>query len=271
MNPWDRFRRLWPVYLIEAGGLMVFMISACVFATLLEHPGSWVHKQIDAPTVRRALMGLAMGITAVLIIYSPWGKRSGAHLNPAVTLTFYRLGKVETVDMVFYILFQFIGGATGVFVSYVVLSRALAHPAVSFVVTRPGAPGVAVAFIAESLISAGLMLTVLVTSNNDRLKSYTGVVAGVLVATYICLEAPLSGMSMNPARTFGSSVVANDWTAEWLYFIAPLLGMLGAAFAYTQVSRRVHCAKLQHDELKGPLCHFRNCGQDIKPAAERSP
>ena len=59
-------------------------------------------------------MGVAMGSTAVALIFSPLGKRSGAHFNPSVTLTFFRLGKIKAWDAVFYVLFQFAGGIAGV-------------------------------------------------------------------------------------------------------------------------------------------------------------
>jgi len=81
-------------YAIEATCLAVFMVSACLFASLLEYPGSPIHQVLPNPTVRRVLMGFAMGLTAVCLIYSPFGKRSGAHMNPSTTLTFLRLGKV---------------------------------------------------------------------------------------------------------------------------------------------------------------------------------
>jgi aquaporin Z len=95
-------RKHWPEYLIEACGLGVFIISACLFATLLEHPAAPVHRLVAEPVLRRALMGAAMGLTAITIIYSPWGQRSGAHLNAAVTFTFFRLGKIAPSDAAFY-------------------------------------------------------------------------------------------------------------------------------------------------------------------------
>ncbi|MFQ5683048.1 MAG: hypothetical protein ACE5HC_07220 [Candidatus Binatia bacterium] len=76
---------------MEAAGLGIFMVSACTFGTILEYPASPIHQAIADPFLRRILMGLAMGLTAVGIIYSPWGKQSGAHINPAITLTFFRL------------------------------------------------------------------------------------------------------------------------------------------------------------------------------------
>jgi len=91
----DAIRGHWPEYLTEAAGLGLFMLSACVFTTLLEYPGSPAHQAIADPFLRRVLIGIAMGLTAVGLIYSPWGQRSGAHLNPSVTLAFWRLGKVQ--------------------------------------------------------------------------------------------------------------------------------------------------------------------------------
>ena len=96
-------RRHWPEYLIEAVGLGLFMIAAGLVTTALEHPASPLHRALPDPVARRTLIGLAMGLTAVGLIYSPWGRQSGAHLNPAVTLTFFRLSKVATVDAAFYV------------------------------------------------------------------------------------------------------------------------------------------------------------------------
>jgi aquaporin Z len=183
-----------------------------------------------------------MGLTAVLLIYSPWGQRSGAHMNPAVTLTFLRLGKIARWDAVFFIAAQFIGGTLGVLLIAVSFGAAFVEPPVSYVVTVPGPSGIAVAFFAELVISAVLMLAILVVSNTPHLARYTGIIAGCLVATYISIEAPLSGMSMNPARSFASALPAQQWNAFWIYLTAPVVGMLAAA----QLHRRAHCAKLLH-------------------------
>jgi len=250
--------RHWPEYLMEGALLGLFMISACVVTTLLEYPGSPAHRALPSPLLRRALIGMAMGATAVALIYSPWGKRSGAHFNPAVTLTFYRLGKIETWDAIFYINAQFVGGAAGVFATLGVLGGFVRDPSVNYVVTVPGHAGATVAFLAELAISFGLMLTVLTVMNTDEAARFTGWIAGILVALYITVEGPFSGMSMNPARTFGSAFPANLWTAWWIYFTAPPIGMLLAAELYQRFSpRRVVCAKLHHQNNK--RCIFR-CG-----------
>jgi aquaporin Z len=248
----------WPEYLLEALGLGLFMFSACMFTTLLEHPASPAYRAIAHPDLRRLVIGLVMGLTAVTLIYSPIGKRSGAHMNPAVTLTFWRLRKIGDWDARFYILFQFAGALSGVLVAAWILGQMLiGDPAVNYAVTVPGRHGRWAAFAAETAISCGLMLMVLTVSNRPALNRYTGLCAGALVATYITLEAPLSGMSMNPARTLASALPAGVWTDLWIYFLAPPLGMLLAAEVYVLAKgeQSVLCCKLHHDN--DSRCIFR--------------
>jgi aquaporin Z len=248
----------WPEYLMEAAGLGLFMISACGFGVLLGHPASPVAALVPDGLGRRALMGLAMGGTAVALIFSPWGKQSGAHLNPSVTLAFLRLGKIRSWDALFYVVAQFAGGLGGVLLSRTVAGEALADPSVRFVVTEPGPGGTALAFGAEAVIAFVLMATVLVVSSSS-FERWTGVFAGILVASYITFEAPLSGMSLNPARTVASALPAMSWTALWVYLVAPPLGMLGAALAFAAGRGRsaVRCAKLHHENAT--RCIF--CGR----------
>jgi aquaporin Z len=245
-------RQHWPEYLMEAALLGLFMISACTLGVILGHPASPVAQAITNPVLGRMWMGLAMGSTAISLIYSPWGKQSGAHFNPSTTLTFFRLGKVKGWDALFYILAQFVGGVIGVMIASLFLGQAIAYPAVNYAATLPGPQGAGVAFIAEVIISFILMSVVLKVSNMENIARYTGLCAGALVATYITLESPLSGMSMNPARTFGSAFSAQMWTALWIYFTAPPLGMLLAAELYlkTNGANAVQCAKFHHQNDK---------------------
>ncbi len=236
----------WPEYFCEAAELGLFMISAALFTMLLWHPSSPVFNLIPNTFVRRMLTGMAMGSTAIALVFSPLGKRSGAHFNPAVTLTFWRLGKVKTWDAFFYVIAQFIGGIAGVFVVALVARATLSHPAVNYVATLPGPHGMAIAFIAELIIAFILMTVVLNVSNTPHLARFTGIFAGCLVATYITFEGPFSGMSMNPARTFSSAFVGHLWTGLWIYFIAPVLAMQLAATLYLRSKRSVYCAKYHH-------------------------
>lgn len=259
MSPAAALRSHGPEYAIEAVLLAAFMVSAVFCTVAIEHPASPLRQALPSAFVRRVLMGLAMGSTAIALVYSPLGQRSGAHMNPALTLTFWRLGKVAPADAFFYVAAHFAGAVAGVALAALALGLLPADPAVRFAVTQPGPFGPAVAFAAEVAISFGLMLTVLTVSNQPRIARWTGLFCGALVATYIALEAPLSGMSMNPARTLGSAAVARLFDSLWIYFTAPLAGMLLAAECYVRFSkaRAVHCAKLHHQNEH--RCIFR-CG-----------
>lgn len=249
--------------LIEGGLVALFLVVACVLGVLLEHPGSPVVAAVANRFARRALFGLAMGATASAIVYSPAGMRSGAHLNPAVTLAYLRLGKMRRADAAAYVLAQVAGALVGVLAAWRLLGPRLAHPAVHFVTTRPGPAGALAAFGAEVGIAFLLMSSVLAVSAS-RWKAWTGACAGTLVALYITLEAPISGMSLNPARSLGSALPAGELGALWIYVLAPPLGMLAAAAAMRRRSARA-CAKLQHPS--DVPCIF--CGQGSPPAPAR--
>jgi aquaporin Z len=245
------------------------MLSAAGFATLLQHPASPLAMG-GASAIGRLPMGAAMGLTAIALIYSPWGRRSGAHMNPAVTLTFLRLGKITPLDAAMYVAAQFTGGFAGIVLATVALNHLPADASVNFVATRPGAAGPAAALLGESLISFGMMLVVLVVSNHPGRSQWTGVCAGVLVCAYIVIEAPLSGMSMNPARSLGPAWLAGALDSMWIYIAGPLGGMFVAAEVYVRVHghERVRCAKLHHPDHVP--CIFR-CRIGDRPASSSMP
>jgi len=271
LNPLHALRRHWPEYVMEGAELGLFMVSACVFGLLIYHPAAPAARAIDSEFIRRLLIGAAMGLTAVAIICSPLGQRSGAHMNPAVTLAFLRLGKVGTWDAIFYILAQFLGAIAGVLLVSLAAGGELSHPAVRHVATSPGAPGASgllMAWMGEFTIAFILMSVVLVVSNRMSLARLTPLFAGALVWMFIALEAPISGMSMNPARTFGSAFWSHVWTGLWVYFTAPPLAMLAAAEVHVWLrgAASVHCAKLHH--FNRHRCIF-NCSFDRMPAPGR--
>lgn len=196
----------------EAGGYLFFV---CTFATLLWHPNSPIYRYLPGQAVRRMLMGSAVSATIIAIVLSPWGKQSGAHFNPAVAFTFYRLRKMALCDAVFYCAGQLAGAVAGVALASYLLQGAPAHNAVRYAATVPGMYGDAVAFIAELVISFTLMSAILFTSNHPILAPYTHYFAAIMVGAYIAFESPLSGMSANPARTFGPAVYASYWNTLW--------------------------------------------------------
>jgi aquaporin Z len=202
-----------------------------------------------SPLQGRAVFGFAMGLTVMALAYSPWGARSGAHMNPALTISYAWLRKLAPWDAAFYIAAQFVGGFAGLALAAFIFGTALTAPPTEAIVTKPGAAGIAPAFAAEAAMTFVLMMVILYVSNaKPQIARFTAVCSGALVATFIVLEAPISGMSLNPARTFASSAVANDWTALWLYFVAPPLGMLAAAATYTRLhgTHAVKCGRIHH-------------------------
>lgn len=223
------------LYGCEALGLGIFMFSAGVFDILIDHPDLWIRHQLHAATVRRFFIGLSMGLTALGIIFSPFGKKSGAYINPSVTMVRYRLGEINLLDGIFYSISQFIGGAIGMYLVVLILPNLVAHPAINFIVTIPPKNGEILAFILEFLISFLLISTVLFTEKSKSWRKYTPFCVAILITLYITFEAPYSGMSMNPARTFASAIVANQWNSFWIYCTAPVLGMLVGEEIYKRV------------------------------------
>jgi len=182
-------KRNWKLYVFEAIELAIFMISACAFTMLLFDPSRSAMRIVPSAGVRRLLMGIAMGITAICIIHSPMGKRSGAHFNPAISLTYFRLGKMVKWDAVFYIVFQFLGGILGVGIAALFLWNSISTPQVDYAVTVPGPAGTAAAFLAEFFMASLLMGVVLWTSNRPPLAKYTSYLVGILIAyTYFSLH-----------------------------------------------------------------------------------
>jgi aquaporin Z len=232
-------RKNWKHYLQEALGLVIFMISACFFSAMLfSEKSSWF---LSHAMMRNVIMGIAMGATALFIFYSPLTAPSGSQINPAVTLTFLRLGKMCKYDAMFFVVFQIIGGTVAVYIMQMLMGNILIEPPVNSAVTVPGKNGVWWALVIELFIAFITMSMVLFTSNNDTLKKYTRIFAGCLVCTWVIVAGPISGFGMNPARSLASALPANTWTAFWLYLFVPFIGMLLAAEFYLFIERnKVH-------------------------------
>jgi aquaporin Z len=249
----------WREYAIEAALLAAFMMAAVGVTALLQHPASPVRQAVPNAALRRSLIGLAMGVTAAAIIYSPWGRRSGAHINPSITLSYLRLRKVTVRDAAFYVAAHFLGSIAGLTAATLLLGGIAGSSEVNYVATVPGPAGTGAAFAAEAGISFGMMTMILSVSNTPRFTRFTGLLAACLVALFIAVESPISGMSMNPARSFAPAVAAGSLRVWWVYLLGPVAGMLAAAEIY--VRRHGHgavgCAKLYHDHGRDGACHFR--------------
>ena len=246
---------------MEIGALM---LSTCIGGTLIYSNESPLNSLGLSPAFK--LMGTAIAITTFLIIRSPFGRRSGAHFNPAVTLTFLWLGRIHRWDAAGYIAAHFTGAIAGVLAARQILGLRLSAPTVRYMVTLPGMYGSPVAFLGEFLLSGFLMSTVLYASNNRLLLRFTPALVALLTIFYFLLSSSISGFSVNPARSFSSALFAWIWQGIWIYFSAPCLGMLTAAAIYIRRMglSHVYCAKVFHD-TRSPCpfrCHFERVYQE---------
>lgn len=232
------FKKNWLHYLQEALGLAIFMISACFFSGMLESKNALWHLSIPNDFLRIIIMGILMGATALFIFYSPFTAPSGSQINPAVTITFLRLGKMEKWDTFFYIIFQLIGGLLAVYAMVWLMGKTLTESPVNYAVTVPGKYGITLAAITEFIIAFIIMTMILFTSANESLKKYTRIFSGICVCVYVIVAGPISGFGMNPARSLASAIPAHIYTAFWIYMFIPFAGMLSAAEVFLLAQQR---------------------------------
>lgn len=273
MTGMEIIKRNWKLYLVDGALLGCFLISVSIVVPLLQYPGWHGPELIASEFLRRTIIGIAMGLTAITLIYSPAGAYSGALMNPAVTLAFMRIGKIKPVDAVGYILAQFVMGAATVFVMGKIIGSPFTDSPVHYAPTVPGKWGVGVAFATETILAFCLLFLVLKVSNTQHIKRYTGLIAGIFITFSITLFAPLSGFAINPARMVASALSSGVWTGAWIYFLGPIGGMLAAVELYTWLANRkkstafppVICCKLNHEHTyECPHCGSGGCGPHLK-------
>jgi aquaporin Z len=223
--------------------MMTIGISAIVlnFGTLI------MRELIPSPAARLLLTGLLFAGGATLVVYSPVGRISGAHLNPAVSLAFLLDRKIKTADFVLFSLMQTAGSIAAAYLALVLWSEHARQ--VNDGMTFPGeGRHIAAVFFTEVGITFLLVSTIFFFLHRRNLTKYTGAAAGLLVALLVFLTAPISGTSLNPARSIGPALAIGDFSHLWLYIAAPLLGSLIAAVLHKNLPflPRPLCAKLNH-------------------------
>lgn len=241
-------------YLMEATGLGGFVFFAGLCAIFIEHPALPVMQSSLSQhrVLRRLLLGLAMGayLMGATILF---GKRSGAHMNPSVTLGFLSLGKMQPVHAFCYVVAQLVGAGCGALLLSYFFHEWFSHPVINYAMTEPYPPHDMVsAFIAESIISFIAMFVVLVVASSRRLDRYSHVITGGLLALFITVELPFSGMSMNPARSFAASLAADKWTHIWIYCTAPVLFMLLATRLFIRWKKKKRAFQKEEDHQEIP-------------------
>jgi aquaporin Z len=245
----EAVRKHWKIYLMEAAELAALMLCICLSGALLYSAESPLQRLSLSLNQKSFLMGMAIAGGTYMIIRSPFGRRTGAHLNPAITLAYLWLGRIHRWDALAYITAQFAGGLAGVFLSDQLLGHHLSASPVRYVVTIPGKYGNASAFLAEFFLSAVLMGIILFATNHRRLAPFSPLCVSIITVFYFVLCSSISGFSVNPARTFSSAFFAWIWQGIWIYFAAPFLGMVAAAAIYVRGMGpgNIYCAKVFHD------------------------
>ncbi len=215
-DPSQEWRRLFS----ECFGTFLLVLVAC---------GGGVMGHAFPNTISRTAAVTAPGLMVLGIILF-MGKVSGAHLNPAVSIAFWLRGDFPAKRVPGYIVLQLIGASLGaLFVQHVVNASASFgsnYPAAGYSSTN--------AMLMEAVLTLGLVSVILGTASGAQ---NLGVFGALGVGGYIILAglwgSPISGASMNPARTFGPDLIGGDFTSYWVYIVGPLLGAcLAVAFAY---------------------------------------
>ena len=239
----------WPEYGVELVGTAwnVFVgLSAVVFNFAPGLPGS---RWIPDASLRLWVTGLIFAGSGSLYTISPWGRLSGSHINPSVTLGFSVSGKLRWHDIVGYLLAQLAGGVVGAALLALVWGTHAA--AVGGGVTVPGTGySAAQAFCAELAMTFSYLLAIFYFVSKRSLMRWTPLMNWIVVSGLVWLGADISGTSLNPARSFGPALISGTWRAQWIYAVAPPLGALLAAAAWQLVgTRKLLTAKLYHVEF----------------------
>jgi len=209
-------------------------------------PRSPLASVLPSHSWRLLVTGLLFASSGALVTISPLGRRSGAHLNPAVTFAMWLQGKVHPHDLAGYSVSQVIGAVVGTAVVRLLWGGRAAS--VRDGLTQPGnGLSAAGAILVEAAMTATLVLVIYSFLSSRRTMHWTPLAVLVTVAILVWWVAPYTGTSLNPARSFGPALVSGDWHDYWVYLAGPLTGAVAAAGLWAVTPGVVLSAKLFHD------------------------
>lgn len=244
-HPYDRLHP--DMYASELAGTALLVAVGLSIVIALWGTGAPLADLPIAPGARRLLNGFLFGSVGAAIAYSPIGKISGAHINPAMTFAFWLQGKLRWRDASCYVLAQLAGAAIG---ALLLLCWGDVGASDNWGASLPSkALPLPDAIAGEVVCTFALVALVFVFASRPATQFYTPLVNPPLFAILTWLEAPVSGASANPARSFGPELVGWAWSSWWVYWIGPLLGAALAVgtVQYGLIGRhRPHQARLFH-------------------------
>jgi len=196
------------------------------FFLVLIGPGAVMVNAYSNGAVSHVGVGLAFAFVVLALIYT-LGHISGAHINPAVTVAFWSVKRFPASEVIPYIAAQCSGAVLASLLSRAALGRAGAVGATLPSVSVPSA------FAIEWLLSFVLMLVIMAVATDKRVADgFAAIAVGLTVGFCALVGGPLTGASMNPARSLGPALAGNYWRDHWIYWLAPMTGMLAAAWTY---------------------------------------
>jgi aquaporin NIP len=195
------------------------------FFLVLIGPGAVMVNAYTSGIITHVGVSLAFAFVVIAMIYAI-GHVSGAHINPAVTIAFWSVGRFPSSHLLPYVAAQCAGA-----VAASALSRFALGPVGHLGATLPAVP-FGVAFGVEWLLSFALMFVIRGASDERVTSGFAALAVGLTVGFCALVAGPLTGASMNPARSFGPALVGGLWQAHWLYWFAPITAMLTAARLY---------------------------------------
>jgi aquaporin Z len=233
----------WRIWGAEAAGTALMVLAIVSAAALSLGDGSPVAEALPGQGTRFLVLGTLVAPCIALIAISPLGRLSGAHINPAVTLGFWALGRVSRHDLLGYVAAQLAGGLAGALTARLLLPSS-ATESIGGAVTHPAAVSTAMALGLEAGMTALLLVVVLAFLSSEQLARWTPLALVPLIAAIIWIGSPWTGASLNPARSEGPALASGDLVDLWVYFLGPAVGALAVAALWP---RRPLTAKLFHD------------------------
>jgi aquaporin Z len=210
-------------------------------------PHSAIARHVPSHSARLLITGLLFAGSGSLVAISPLGRRSGAHLNPAVTIAFWLRGNVHPHDVLGYCVSQFAGAVVGAVAVGLLWGHTAAVVLYGTTLPGDGLDGLQAAGV-ETLMTAALVLAILLMTSSSLTARWTPLMAWLLIAALVWQGAPYTGTSLNPARSFGPALRAHHLHLYWVYVAGPLAGaVLGAWLHRLLPGDRPVTGKLFHD------------------------
>jgi aquaporin Z len=240
------WRVRWRLFSSEVIGTAALVFGGLSVVIVMSGDGSPMGRVMPNERLRMALTAFLFGCVGTAVTLSRVGSESGAHINPAVTMGFWMMRKLDGRTAAGYIVAQVLGASFG---ALPLLAWGSMGRSVAFGATTPGAGySTATVVMGEAVTTFALVATLMIFLGFRHLRSYTPYVIPFLYAVMVPLEAHISGTSTNPARTFGPALISGRWDGWWIYWVGPMLGMLAAILAFGSLARRIEVAKLYHFE-----------------------